>query len=148
MNISVASYCTILSWILGLTYMLVMQEFISKMTFFWETMLRWYCLWYKMYLSLVPSPHMHSKNSGMNFIPTIEYDFHPNEFHTYGMNSASMTLRMRLSTATQHVIWGFHFLSSYIHTTRPLLTCYCCILYSSLLEPISQHTSTLKHVPF
>ena len=26
----------------------------------------------------------------MNFIP-IEYDFHPNEFHTYGMNSASMT---------------------------------------------------------
>ena len=25
----------------------------------------------------------------MNFIP-IEYDFHP-EFHTYGMNSASMT---------------------------------------------------------
>jgi len=35
-----------------------MQEFISKMTFFWETMLRWYCLWYKMYLSLVPSPHM------------------------------------------------------------------------------------------
>ena len=21
-------------------------------------MLRWYCLWYKMYLSLVPSPHM------------------------------------------------------------------------------------------
>ena len=31
-----------------------------------------------------------SKNSGMNFIP-IEYDFHPNEFHTYGMNSASMT---------------------------------------------------------
>ena len=33
---------------------------------------------------------VHSKNSGMNFIP-IEYDFHPNEFHTYGMNSASMT---------------------------------------------------------
>ena len=32
---------------------------------------------------------LHSKNSGMNFIP-IEYDFHP-EFHTYGMNSASMT---------------------------------------------------------
>ena len=30
------------------------------------------------------------KNSGMNFIP-IEYDFHPNEFHTYGMNSVSMT---------------------------------------------------------
>ena len=35
-------------------------------------------------------PSVHSKNSGMNFIP-IEYDFHPNEFHTYGMNSASMT---------------------------------------------------------
>ena len=34
--------------------------------------------------------YQHSKNSGMNFIP-IEYDFHPNEFHTYGMNSASMT---------------------------------------------------------
>ena len=33
---------------------------------------------------------LHSKNSGMNFVP-IEYDFHPNEFHTYGMNSASMT---------------------------------------------------------
>ena len=33
---------------------------------------------------------VHSKNSGMNFIP-IEYDLHPNEFHTYGMNSASMT---------------------------------------------------------
>ena len=32
----------------------------------------------------------YSKNSGMNFTP-IEYDFHPNEFHTYGMNSASMT---------------------------------------------------------
>ena len=32
----------------------------------------------------------HSKNSGMIFIP-IEYDIHPNEFHTYGMNSASMT---------------------------------------------------------
>ena len=30
----------------------------------------------------------HSKNSGMNFIP-IEYDLHP-EFHTYGMNSASI----------------------------------------------------------
>ena len=26
----------------------------------------------------------------MIFIP-IEYDIHPNEFHTYGMNSASMT---------------------------------------------------------
>ena len=26
----------------------------------------------------------------MNFIP-IEFDFHPNEFHTYGMNSASIT---------------------------------------------------------
>ena len=26
----------------------------------------------------------------MNFIPK-EYDFHPNEFHTYGMNSVSMT---------------------------------------------------------
>ena len=38
--------------------------------------------------SFVPS--LHSKNSGMNFIP-IEYDFHPNEFHTYGMNSVSMT---------------------------------------------------------
>ena len=27
---------------------------------------------------------------GMKFIP-IEYDIHPNEFHTYGMNLASMT---------------------------------------------------------
>ena len=26
----------------------------------------------------------------MKFIPN-EYDIHPNEFHTYGMNSASMT---------------------------------------------------------
>ena len=32
----------------------------------------------------------HSKNGGMIFIP-IEYDIYPNEFHTYGMNSASMT---------------------------------------------------------
>ena len=28
---------------------------------------------------------VHSKNNSMKFIPK-EYDFHPNEFHTYGMN--------------------------------------------------------------
>ena len=33
---------------------------------------------------------MHRKNNGMKFIPK-EYDLHPNEFHTYGMNWASMT---------------------------------------------------------
>ena len=33
------------------------------------------------------NPAVDSKNRGMNFIP-IEYDFHPNEFHTYGMNLA------------------------------------------------------------
>ena len=33
---------------------------------------------------------LHSKNGGMKFIPN-EYDIHPNEFYTYGMNSASMT---------------------------------------------------------
>ena len=34
--------------------------------------------------------HLHSKNGGMKYIPT-GYDIRPNEFHTYGMNSASMT---------------------------------------------------------
>ena len=28
---------------------------------------------------------LHSKNNGMKFRPK-EYDLHPNEFHTYGMN--------------------------------------------------------------
>ena len=31
-----------------------------------------------------------SKNGGMKLIPT-EYDIHPSDFHTYGINSASMT---------------------------------------------------------
>ena len=30
------------------------------------------------------------QNGGMNFIP-IKYDIYPDEFHTYGMNSVSMT---------------------------------------------------------
>ena len=35
-------------------------------------------------------PRVHSKNSGMTFIPK-EYDVHTRRFHTHGMNSASMT---------------------------------------------------------
>jgi len=37
----------------------------------------------------------------MNFIP-IEYDFHPNEFHTYGMNSASMTFIPTVVRSSYH----------------------------------------------
>ena len=51
--------------------------------------------------TLSESGTLHSKNSGMNFIP-IEYDFHPNEFHTYGMNSASMTF---IPTAVRSFFW-------------------------------------------
>ena len=35
---------------------------------------------------------MHSKNSGMKFIPK-EYEAHPDDFHTYGMILASMTFK-------------------------------------------------------
>ena len=36
-------------------------------------------------LSVISGVPQHSKNNGMKFIPK-EYDLHPNEFHTYGMN--------------------------------------------------------------
>ena len=41
-------------------------------------------------LSTTTDQGMHSKNSGMTFIPK-EYDVHTRRFHTHGMNSASMT---------------------------------------------------------
>ena len=41
----------------------------------------------------LPCPtSLHSKNSGMNFIPK-EYEAHLNDFHTYGMILASMTFK-------------------------------------------------------
>ena len=39
---------------------------------------------------------LHSKNGDMKFIPN-EYDIHPNEFHTYGMNSACILATVRSS---------------------------------------------------